>query len=218
MEHWARRWSERPRAGDVAFELWERGAFHLAIGPHSRRAQRFAEFGDGSAICFPPAAIFGEAGIRIGRDVLIGPRIALSAGMLPGQDLINDEVVVIGDRSLIGRNSSIVGHLSITIGEDVFFGPNVYVTDQNHALLDLDRPIGHQAAVEEAVTIGDGSWIAANSVITPGVTIGRQVTVGANSVVVDDLPDRAVAVGAPARVVRIVGDGEELPHPLPRVG
>jgi acetyltransferase-like isoleucine patch superfamily enzyme len=172
-----------------------------AIMPTSRRAARFAAYGSGSIICFPPAALFGEAAIRIGDDTLIGPYVSLSAGMVPGQSLISDRIVTIGDRCLIGRQSSIVGHFEIVIEDDVFFGPNVYVTDQNHATSDSSLPIGRQSAGEKAVRIGAGSWLGANVVVLPGVTIGRHVAIGAGSIVTKDIPDHATAVGNPARVL-----------------
>jgi acetyltransferase-like isoleucine patch superfamily enzyme len=173
-----------------------------AITAHSRRGQRFAAFGDGSWLCFPPAALFGEQAIRIGADTLIGPYVSLSAGMVPGQQLLSDAIVTIGDRCLIGRHSSIVGHFGIVIEDDVFFGPNVYVTDQNHSVRDPSQPIGRQSEPEAPVVIGRGSWLGANVVVVPGVTIGQHVAVGAGSIVTRDLPDHTVAVGSPARVVR----------------
>lgn len=198
------RFRRRPGIGDLALAGYEWLAGKALIHPGSRRADRFASFGQGSIICFPPTALYGEAGIRIGRDTLIGPHISLSAGMAPGQDLISDEIVKVGDRCLIGRHSSIVGHFSITIEDDVFFGPNVYVTDQNHSVDRLDIPIGRQSEQERPVVIGAGSWLGTNSVVLPGVTIGRHVAVGAGSVVTSDLPDNSVAAGAPARVIRTV--------------
>lgn len=193
-----------PSLGDVIQVGWDRLSRRAIIHPGSRRARSFAHFGDGSIICFPPTALYGESAIRIGRDALIGPHVSLSAGMAPDQELLSDEIVNIGDRCLIGRHSSIVGHFSITIEEDVFFGPNVYVTDQNHSVDRLDLPIGKQSEPEKPVRIGAGSWLGTNSVVLPGVTIGRHVAVGAGSVVTTDLPDNAVAVGVPARVMRVV--------------
>ena len=175
-----------------------------AIMPTSRRAGRFASFGSGSVICFPPTALYGERAIHIGADTLIGPYVSLSAGMTPDQPLVSDRIVTIGDRCLIGRQSSIVGHFEIEIGDDVFFGPNVYVTDQNHSTRDPLLPIGRQLDPEQPVRIGSGSWLGTNVVVTPGVTIGRRVAVGAGSVVTNDLPDGAVAVGSPARVLRTI--------------
>lgn len=157
---------------------------------------------------WPPVTIFNEQYIHIGSHTMIGPGVALSAGMVPGQECISDRVVVIGDRCLIGRNSGIVGHFSVEIGNDVWTGHHVYVTDQNHGYEDPTRPISLQTQPERAVRIGDGSWIGHGAVILPGVTIGRHVVVGANSVVTSDLPDFSVAVGSPARVIRQLRDGK----------
>jgi acetyltransferase-like isoleucine patch superfamily enzyme len=122
--------------------------------------------------------------------------------MAPGQTCITDPVVSIGDRCLIGRGSGIVGHLSIEIGDDVYTGHHVYITDQNHGYLDRELPISRQVQPERPVRIGPGSWIGHGSVVLPGSTIGRNVVVGANSVVTGTLPDHCVAVGAPARIIR----------------
>lgn len=192
----------RRTRGDVLLGAYERFARAAAIRPGSRRAARFGSFGEGSVLCFPPTALYGEHAIHVGRDTLIGPHVSISAGMGPGQDLISDHIVTIGDRVLIGRGSSIVGHLEIVIEDDVFFGPNVYVTDQNHGMDDPALPIGRQTMPEKAVRIGWGSWLGTNTVVVPGVTIGRRVAVGAGSIVTTDLPDNSVAVGSPARVMR----------------
>ena len=192
----------RPTVGDLTLGAYERFSRRAGIRAGSRRAGRFAAFGTNSVMCFPPAALFGEHAIHIGADTLIGPYVSLSAGMGPGQDLVSDRIVEIGDNVLIGRGSSIVAHLNVVIEDEVFFGPNVYVTDQNHGFEDLDLPIGRQTMPEEPVRIGWGSWLGTNSVVLPGVTIGRHVAVGAGAVVTTDLPDNCVAVGAPARVVK----------------
>lgn len=209
--------SPKAAAIDALHGAWDRAGVWASIHTGTRRARRFAAFGEGSLICFPWVALYGEAGIRIGRDTLIGPHVSLSAGMVPDQPLLSDEVVVIGDRCLIGRGSSIVGHFSIRVGDDVYTGPNVYITDQNHAWSDPAVPIGRQAAPERPVSIGAGSWLGAGVVVVPGVTIGRHVAVGAASVVTKDLPDHSVAVGSPARVIaeRDAGEGSSLSPPWP---
>ena len=61
------------------------------------------------------------------------------------------------------------------------------------------------------VEIGDGAWLGENVVIGPGVRIGRGAVVGANAVVLQSVPDHAVAVGAPARVVRRFAQSPERP-------
>ena len=149
-----------------------------------------------------PTTVFNEQYISIGDDTLIGPGVALSAGMVPGQECISKVVVSIGDRCLIGRGSGIVGHFSIEIGNDVWTGHHVYITDQNHGYEDVTQPISQQSQPERPVVIGDGSWLGHGAVVLPGVTIGKHVVIGANSVVTKDIPDFSVAVGSPARVIR----------------
>jgi len=153
-------------------------------------------------IGFPSSALYNERYIRIGANTMIGPRVSLSAGMVPGQVMASDPVVRIGDRCLIGNGSGIVGHFSIEIGDDVWTGHHVYVTDQNHGYDDLTLPISRQTQPERPVRIGDGSWLGHGTVVLPGAQIGRHVVIGANSVVRGEIPDFCVAAGAPARVIR----------------
>jgi acetyltransferase-like isoleucine patch superfamily enzyme len=138
---------------------------------------------------------------------MIGPQCTLSAGMVPGQQCIAERIVTIGDRCLIGKGSGIVGHFSIEIGDDVWTGHNVYITDQNHGYQDVTLPISVQTMPEKPVRIGNGSWLGYGSVILPGADIGEHVVIGANSVVTGSIPSFSVAVGSPARVIRQYIDG-----------
>lgn len=186
----------------LAHAAWGWLSLHGSIGPETSRGRRFGSFGHNSIICFPQTTIFNEQYIHIGSDTMIGSHVALSAGMVPGQQCLTNPVVRIGDRCLIGRGSGIVGHLAIDIGDDVWTGHHVYITDQNHGYERIDLPISKQTQPEKPVVIGDGSWIGAGSVILPGAHIGRHVAIGANSVVLGIIPDYSVAVGAPARVIK----------------
>ncbi len=189
-------------AGELVRKAWDRAVELGAIGPDDTRGRRFGRFGTGSVICFPANTLFNEEYIHIGEGTMFGPQITLSAGMVPGQQCLMNPVVSIGDRCLIGKGSGIVGHLRIEIGNDVWTGHHVYITDQNHGYEDLTQPISRQVMPERPVTIGDGSWLGFGTVVLPGATIGRHVVVGANSVVTGVLPDNCVAVGSPAKVVR----------------
>ena len=190
------------RRSDLLAGLWSWFTANSAIGPKSRRGKKFGKFGSGSIILFPTTTIFNENYIHIGSDTMIGEHVALSAGMMPGQECLTNPVVRIGDRCLIGRGSGIVGHLSIDIGNDVWTGHHVYITDQSHGYEDVSMPISLQSQPERAVSIGDGSWLGHGVVVLPGAKIGRHVAVGANSVVTGELPDFCVAVGSPARVIK----------------
>jgi acetyltransferase-like isoleucine patch superfamily enzyme len=188
--------------GELVRWAWD-GVVELgAIGPRTRAGRRFGAFGAGSVICFPPTALVNERYIHIGAGTMIGPNVSLSAGMVPGQVCLTDPVVRIGDRCLIGRGSGIVGHLSIEIGDDVWTGHHVYVTDQNHGYEDVTLPISRQSQPERPVVIGSGSWLGHGAVVLPGARIGRHVVVAAGSVVTGELPDFCVAAGSPARPIR----------------
>jgi acetyltransferase-like isoleucine patch superfamily enzyme len=195
-------------AGEVIRGAWARIERLGTIGPRSRRARAFRRFGASSAICFPVAALYGEEYIELGEGCIIGPYCSLSAGVMPGQVIDHSPVVTIGDRVLIGKGSGIVAHHTVEIGDDVFTGHHVYITDANHGYEDRTQPIGKQFAPTRPVRIGSGSWLGHGTVVLPGSDIGRNVVVGAGSVVTGALPDFSVAVGNPARVIRRHLDGQ----------
>ena len=134
---------------------------------------------------------------------------------MPGHTLGNVPGLRIGARCLVGKSSGIVTHESIEIGDDVFTGHHVYITDASHGYEDVTLPIGRQFGESKPVRVGDGSWLGHGVVVLPGADIGRHVAVGAGSVVTGSLPDFSVAVGSPARVVRRYVEGEgwvRVPH------
>jgi acetyltransferase-like isoleucine patch superfamily enzyme len=195
--------------GDVCQLGWEQLGRGAAIDSTSARARRFGRFGTGSSIRFPVAALFGEENIELGDGCIIGPYSTLSTGIMPGATGGRRPRLRVGDRCLIGKGSGIVTHESIELGDDIFTGHFVYITDSSHGYEDVDTPIGAQFGEVRPVRIGDGSWLGHGCVVLPGADIGRHVAVGAGSVVIGSLPDFSVAVGSPARVVRryVEGDG-----------
>ncbi len=181
---------------------------HGATGPDDDLGRGFGRFGSGSCLAFPTGAIFGERWIHIGNDTLIGPNVCLSAGMVPGQEMVTDPVLRIGDRTMIGRGSHIVSHFSIDIGDDIQTGPYVYITDQNHGYENPAEPVHVQWPHDVPVKIGSGSWIGTGVVILPGTELGRNVVVAAGAVVRGKFPDHCVIAGVPAKMVRRYVEGE----------
>lgn len=173
-----------------------------AIAPGTRAAERFGSFGEGSIIAFPTATVYGEAQIHIGTGTLINTWCTLAAGYSATQTTVPPRALVIGDRSVIGMRSGIVAHQSIEIGDDVWFGQEIYVTDANHGYRDPNTPPGLQLGNHDPVVIGSGTWIGHGSVILPGSRIGRHVVIAAGSVVRGEIPDHAIVGGVPARIIR----------------
>lgn len=90
----------------------------------------------------------------------------------------------------------------ITIGNDVTLAPKVHILSHDAS---TKRSLGYTRIGK--ISIGDRVFIGAGSIILPGVMIGNDVLVGAGSVVSRDIPDGAVVVGNPAR---IIGTSEEF--------
>lgn len=89
----------------------------------------------------------------------------------------------------------------IEIGNNVTLAPRVYVLCHDAS---TKRWLG--VTKIGRVTIGNDVFIGANSLIMPGVTIGNEVIIGANSTVTQDIPDRTVAVGNPARPICLLDE------------
>jgi acetyltransferase-like isoleucine patch superfamily enzyme len=173
------------------YRLWRRASakgFSLLVG------RSFASFGR-STVVEPPLRLVGEERIDVGANVFVGAGSWLQA--------LGSGRIEIGDGCSFAGSVTLSAAASIRVGRRVLMARNVYVSDHSHEFADPDRAILDQGLTQVApVVIDDGAWLGQNVVIGPGVRIGRGAVVGANSVVRDDVPDRAVAVGAPARVVR----------------
>ena len=108
------------------------------------------------------------------------------------------------ERITIGKNVYINSDLlamafgGIKIEDDVTIAANVQLLTNNHDL--YDRPV----LFCKPVQICKGAWIGAGATILPGVRIGRYAVIGAAAVVTKDVPDYAVAVGNPARVIKML--------------
>ena len=86
----------------------------------------------------------------------------------------------------------------IKIGDYARIAANVQLISNNHDPYDLN------VLTCKPVEIGDYAWIGAGATVLPGVRIGRHAIIGAASVVTKDVPDYAVAVGNPAKVIKML--------------
>ncbi len=112
--------------------------------------------------------------------------------------------VRVGEHFFANFNLTILDEALVTIGDNVFIGPNVSIYTACHPLDPATRATGVEWA--EPVTIGSDVWIGGNVTILPGVTIGEGSTIGAGTVVTRDVPPHTLAVGNPARAIRHIGD------------
>ena len=127
----------------------------------------------------------------------------------------------IGKNSYANFNLTCVDCCPVTIGDNVFIGPNVSLLTPMHPLRWQDRnqylkADGTATDKEYAkpITIGDNCWLAGNVTVCGGVTIGEGCVIGAGSVVTRDIPANTLAVGVPCRPIREITAEDALEnHP-----
>ena len=102
----------------------------------------------------------------------------------------------IGNGVFINSNLLAMARGGITIEDGVQIAANVQLISNNHDPYDLS------VLTCKPVLIKEAAWIGAGATILPGVCVGRHAVIGAASVVTKDVPDYAVVVGNPARVIK----------------
>jgi len=157
-------------------------------------------------------AVHGR-GIRLGRGVQLFEGVRLVIGELEDNRRAD---LYIGDRSIVNVYGYLSGEGGLHIGEKVLVGPHCRILSAGHEIDDGSEAVMDAGLTYGPVRIGDGVWLGAGVTVLPGVNIGKGAVVGAGSLVTRDIPDFAVAVGAPARVRRFRrGFGPSQPEPDP---
>ena len=173
----------------------------------------FAAFGPCSELGVPPVSVVNPEGISIGAFVKIGAYAVLEA-LVPERGV----TLRIADGAYIGNFTRITAVGDVVIGEEAMIADRVYLSDTGHIYEDVAQPIKRQGLRDgRRIEIGRGAWIGIGAVVVGNVRIGENAVVGANAVVRDDVPDRTVVAGNPARVVRR-HDGEQWQWAGPRPG
>lgn len=113
--------------------------------------------------------------------------------------IIGDTKIIIGDNFYMNSGCHILGNISI--GQDVMIGPKTVMWGRDHGM-QLGEKMMQQSHVKADIIIGNDVWIAACAVILKGVEIGNGAVIGAGAVVTKNIPEYAIVVGNPARVIR----------------
>lgn len=112
----------------------------------------------------------------------------------------NPSLIVIGDWVYIAKGCWISASASVYIEDEVLFGPYVCVASSNHTSEKDSYRFG--APEIEEVRINKGSWLGAHSTVLKGTTLGKGSVLAANSVLTRSTEDFGIYAGVPARKIR----------------
>jgi UDP-2-acetamido-3-amino-2,3-dideoxy-glucuronate N-acetyltransferase len=186
---------------------------HAVLGKRPRLSAASRPAGELPALELAPGVSVGSGAI-----VFAGARIA--TGTIVGDQSFVRERSSVGEDSVIGRGSVLDNDVRLgarvrvqtnvylaafsTVEDDVFIGPGVTSTNDDTMGRHAPGAPLSGAVLRHACRVGGGA------VLTPGVEIGEEAFVAAGALVTRDVPARAVVMGAPARVVREVGEEDLL--------
>jgi acetyltransferase-like isoleucine patch superfamily enzyme len=132
-------------------------------------------------------------GARIGKGVVIYPGVWIA----PGRNLVIEDDVDLAKDVLITTSGGVF------IGSRTLIGYRTQIISANHEIPPIGDPFPISGDKLAKVTIANDVWIGANCVITPGVTIGEGSVVAAGSVVTKDVLPNAIVGGVPAKLIRM---------------
>jgi len=135
------------------------------------------------------AGLLGRAGanLRVAEQVMIN----------------NPRNVSVGNNCYIGTGAQFYPwNAPISIGNNVLIAAGVRMITRKHGFADLSHPMAKQGYTNAPIVVQDDVWIGFGAVILPGVTIGRGSIVGANAVVTRDVEPYTIVGGVPARLIR----------------
>ena len=166
----------------------------------------------------PGATIYHQL-LQLGKNIFIGDRTIIFQDRNGGKVVLGDRVHLYGDIYIqtgdagtvtIGKDSHIQPHCyfsgykaGIEIGCNVQIASSCAFYSYAHGIAP-DRLIKEQPLTTKGgIIIEDDVWLGYRAIVLDGVCIGQGAVIGAGSVVTKDIPAGAIAVGAPARVIKM---------------
>jgi acetyltransferase-like isoleucine patch superfamily enzyme len=172
-----------------------------------------------------PEAVIHHDGLELGSQSFIADRVIVYKAADGGSVIIEDCAHVLRDCVLetgkggsiaIGRDTflhprcQVMAYVgNIEIGDHVMVAPNCALYAYNHGTKTGDLIKRQPLESRGGIHIGDGAWLGFGTIVLDGVTIGEGAIVGAGSIVTMDIPNNAIAVGNPARIIGMRGDATE---------
>ncbi|MBB1194033.1 acyltransferase [Flavobacterium sp. SOK18b] len=138
-------------------------------------------------------------GIHFGDNVSIGAfsRVIVSTSL----NNIGNKIVI-GNNVGIGEFAYLGGAGGLEIGDECIVGQYFSCHPENHNYDDLEISIRHQGVTRKGITIGKNCWIGSKATILDGVIIGNGSIIAAGSVVTKSFPENSIIGGIPAKIIK----------------
>lgn len=158
----------------------------ISYGKHIRCGKnvKFEDYSEIHGLC-SEGLNFGDY-VTIGRGVMIRPSSYYGGDYGIG--------LTMGEHSSIGPYGYVGCSGRITIGKNVMLGPKCSLFAENHVFSDTESTIKSQGVQQKGIIIEDDCWIGSNVTILDGVTIGRGSVIGAETLVTKDIPVGSIIV------------------------
>jgi len=134
-----------------------------------------------------------NGGIRIGAGVFVGRNSILSC---------KNGDIILEDGVNIGFNCEVFSGSRVVLRKGTLVAAYCYFIGGDHVSADLDQAVTQQGSQSVGIEVGEACWFGAGVKVLDSVTIGSHCIVGAGAVVTRSIPEYAVAVGLPAKVVK----------------
>ena len=112
------------------------------------------------------------------------------------------EKLTIGNDNFFGQNIYLIANGGIEIGNNCAIAANCKFITRNHIFKDKNIPINAQPHTYKSIKIEDDCWFGYNVIILPGVSLGKGCVVGAGSIVTKSFPAYSIIAGVPAKTIR----------------
>ena len=145
--------------------------------------------------CILDSKTVSKKGIYIGKNCIIGYRTYITTGF--------EGYVAIGDNVHVnGPDTHILGNGGVVIGENVLIAARVSIVSANYVIKGRAILVKDSVTTTKGVVIEEEVWLGTGVIVLDGVKIHKGAVVGAGAVVTKDIPEYAVAIGVPAKVVK----------------
>jgi acetyltransferase-like isoleucine patch superfamily enzyme len=166
-----------------------------------------------------PKAVIHHEGLTLGAHAFIADRVIVYRAADGGRVVIGDRTHILRDSVLeTGQGGNIELGVDtflhprcqvmaykgdVRIGDHVAIAPGCAFYAYNHGVSPGELIKRQALESRGGISVGDGAWLGFGVIVLDGVSIGAGAVIGAGSVVTESIPDNAIAVGSPARVISI---------------